>query len=182
MRILIVFGSTEGHTAKLADYLAKLLTDEGDAVVCKAAAQAVSNRGPSGFDRVLIMGSLHAGEYQHELVDYVRRYAAELASVPSAFVSVSLSAAGHERRDWKGLEACLLRFQEMTGWAPASVHQAAGAFRFTRYSFLTRFIMARIAGQRGMKVDGRRDYDLTDYEGLANFTREFVRRKSTPAP
>lgn len=181
MRVLIVFGTTEGQTKKLARFVAARLSAQHHQVVCENAARPHRARRPETFDRVLVMGSLHAGEYQSGLVRYVKAHAAELARTPSAFISVSLSAAGHERRDWQGLEACLRRFEEKTGWTPATVHQAAGAFRFRRYSFLTRFIMARIARQRGLTVDTRRDYELTDYDGLASFVAAFVNSEARPA-
>jgi menaquinone-dependent protoporphyrinogen oxidase len=127
------------------------------------------------------MGSLHAGHYQSTLVRYARRCAAKLQTARAAFVSVSLSAAGDNPGDLKGLQDCLRRFQRRTGWRPCAVHHAAGAFSFTRYGFVKRFIMSRIASARGLKVDTHRDYDLTDYEALATFARGCVEGARRPA-
>jgi menaquinone-dependent protoporphyrinogen oxidase len=61
-----------------------------------------------------------------------------------------------------------------TGWAPRAIHHAAGAFAFSRYGWLTRLLMRRIARRRGLRLEPDKDYDLTDYARLAAFARDFL--------
>ena len=171
MRILIVFGSTEGHTEHLARFAGQCLGAAGHQATVAPAADAPA---PEGEDAVIVAASLHAGRYQPAVVDYVRGHAAALSARRSAFLAVSLSAAGHDHDDWAGLEQCVARLEEETGWTPAAVHHAAGAFTFSRYNFLTRQLMKHIARKRGLDLDPRRDHDLTDYEALRRFVLGFA--------
>lgn len=173
MRVLIVFASTEGHTRRLAAYVADQLTAAGDQVSVQAAGDA-PRADPEAFDRVFLMGSLHRGHYQAPLVRYARRLARRLRRTPAAFISVSLSAAGDDPADRKGLAACVERFVRETGWTPRAVHHAAGAFAFSRYGWLTGMLMRRIARRRGLRLDPHSDHDLTDYARLSSFASEFV--------
>ena len=45
----------------------------------------------------------------------------------------------------------------------------AGALAYTRYGFLTRFFMRRIAKKEGGPTDTSRDHELTDWGMVARF-------------
>jgi len=174
VHILIVFASTEGHTRKLADFVASKLFAVGHQVVAHSAHDAPVQPDPAAFERVFLLGSLHYGRYQAPLVRYAHTHVASLNRAPSAFISVSLSAAGQEPADRKGLQGALDRFVEATGWTPRAVHHAAGAFAFSRYGWLKSLMMRWIARRRGLRLDPQQDYDLTDYERLASFAHNFA--------
>jgi menaquinone-dependent protoporphyrinogen oxidase len=87
----------------------------------------------------------------------------------SAFVSVSLSAAGRDEDDIQGLAACVAEFQRSTGWTPQCVHHVAGAFRYTQYDFFKRWAMKYIAWRKGAPTDASQDYELTDWDDLGQF-------------
>lgn len=171
MNILIVFGTTEGHTLHLCEYIRDFLREAGDAVTLVEASRAP---GPDRFDVCFLAGSLHVGGYQAELVDYVRARQNELASKPAAFLSVSLSAAGASPSDWDGLQECVAKFEHATHWRPTEVHHVAGAIRYSRYDFFRRLALKYIAGKRGLETVASRDYDLTDYYELKDFVLRFA--------
>ncbi|HYE53080.1 MAG TPA: flavodoxin domain-containing protein [Azospirillaceae bacterium] len=173
MKILILYGTTEGQTARIAGFLGDRLRASGHAVlVADSAADAQPD--PAGFDAAILAASLHAGSYQDSVAAYARRHRARLAAMPSAFVSVSLSAAGTDPGDLKGLAACVAAFELRTGWHPDRLHHAAGAFRFTRYGLLKRWAMRWVAWRRGQSIDATRDRELTDWEALAGFADRFA--------
>jgi menaquinone-dependent protoporphyrinogen oxidase len=118
--------------------------------------------------------SLHAGHYQSPVVDFVRRHHATLNLMPTAFISVSLSAASHDADDLDGLARCLAEFEHPTQWRPREVHQAAGAFRFSQYDFLKRWALKYIAYRKGQPTDTSKDYELTDWDALGVFVDDFA--------
>jgi len=187
MSILIVFGSTEGHTRHLSEFLADSLKEGGRAAdVRDSASVAVDRLNPNDYDAVLVAASLHVGHYQAAVVEFVRRHHEALNDTPSAFISVSLSAAGVNPHDWEGLEQCVARFLHETMWRPKAIHHAAGAIRYSQYDFFKRLAIKFIAGQRGQATVMSQDYDLTDYSALKTFVREFMadqveKRKHWPA-
>jgi menaquinone-dependent protoporphyrinogen oxidase len=174
MRILFVYGSTEGHTREICQHLRRVLGGDGHHVAAEEAPRGPPYPDPKAYDAVFVAGSLHVGRFQPNLVRFVQARRAELEAAHSAFVSVSLSAAGHDPDDWEGLGECLARFEHETGWTPKALHHAAGAIRYSQYDFFKRLAIKHIAAQRGQKTVTSRDYDLTDYEALARFCREFV--------
>lgn len=172
MRVLIVFGTTEGHTGRICEYAGNVLREAGHAVtVAEVPAEGVA---VADQDAVLVAGSLHVGRFQPGLVRFVRRHIAELDARPSAFIAVSLAAAGENPDDWEGLKECLARFEHETGWTPRAVHHAAGAIRYSQYDFFKRLALKYIAARRGRTTTTAQDYDLTDYDALRRFVLEFA--------
>jgi menaquinone-dependent protoporphyrinogen oxidase len=174
MRVLIVYGSTEGHTRDLCHFAATCLHEAGHPTAVEPAGPDPAHPDPTPYDAVILAASLHVGRYQPALIAYARTQHALLSAKPSAFISVSLSAAGLNPHDWEGLEQCLARFEHETLWTPRAVHQAAGAIRYSQYDFFKRLALMFIAAHRGKHTVTSRDYDLTDYDALRRFVVEFV--------
>jgi menaquinone-dependent protoporphyrinogen oxidase len=181
MRILVAYGSTEGHTSALSEFVAARLTEAGHEVIVSDTGRNRPLPQPRNFDAAVLASSLHVGRYQASLVDYARTHHESLNAMPSAFISVSLSAAGENPDDWEGLETCLARFLHETGWKPKAIHHAGGAIRYSQYDFFKRLALKYIAARRGQKTVTSRDYDFTDYEGLKAFVAEFV-SQAKPSP
>ena len=175
MRILIVYGTTEGHTRQLSDLAAVALNREGHDVTLINAAGG-EDPAPSAYDAAMLAASLHVGQYQAPLVAYARHHNAELAAMPNSFISVSLSAAGEHPDDWAGLDQCVARFENEAGWKPKALLHAAGAIRYSHYDFFKRLAMKFIANKRGKATVTSRDYDLTDYDELKAFVLDFASR------
>jgi len=174
MNILVLYGTTEGQTRKVARFIADRLSVRGHQAQVIDAAEADPELDPGNFGAAVIAASLHAGHYQAPVVDFVRRHHGTLASMPTAFVSVSLSAASHDADDLDGLARCVADFEHRTGWTPREICHAAGAFRFTQYDFLKRWALKYIAYRRGQPTDTSKDYELTDWDALGAFVDGFA--------
>ena len=174
MRLLIVYGTTEGQTRKIAQFMRDRFAAAAHVVTLVEAIDATPKLDPRAFDAVLVSGSLHAGRYQAAIEDFVRTHASALAAVRSAFVSVSLAAAGDDEEDKHGLAKCVADFVHRTGWSPATVHHVAGAFRYTQYDFFKRWALKYIAWRKGAPMDTSQDFELTDWDDLGRFVDDFV--------
>src|SRR4051812_31440088 len=104
MRILVVYGTTEGHTRSLSEHIGRVLTKADHTAEIRDAGSIAEPLHPADYDAVLIAASLHVGHYQPAVVAFARLHQDELNTIPSAFISVSLSAAGVNPHDWEGLE------------------------------------------------------------------------------
>jgi menaquinone-dependent protoporphyrinogen oxidase len=173
-KILVLYGTTEGQTRKIARFIADRLTTRGHEARLVDAAEVVPELDPRTFDAAVIAASLDTGHYQSAVVDFFRRHRNVLDIMPTTFVSVSLSAASHDADDLDGLARCLADFEHRTRWMPREVHHAAGAFRFTQYEFLKRWAMKYIAYRKGQPTDTSKDYELTDWDALGAFVDGFA--------
>lgn len=165
MKVLIAYSSTEGQTRKIARYCADYLHGQGHTIELTEAKDARDTE-LTRFDAVLLAGSVHAGGYQKALVKLVKAKAAALGNLRAAFLSVSLTAAGDDPDDWAGLEDCVNRFAQKTGWTPPTVFHVAGAFRFSEYDFFKSWAMRWIAAQKDEDVDPHHDKEYTDWAAL----------------
>ena len=182
MKLLLVYGTTEGQTRKIAQFMADHLARQGHQTLSVNAIDATAAADPSGFDAVMIAASLHAGHYQSAVVHFVSQYLAAINARPNAFLSVSLAAASDDDDDALGLERCVIQFSQQTGWSPQHIHHVAGAFRYTSYDFLKRWAMKYIAHRKGAPTDTSQDHELTDWADLTQFVDNFLReRQSAPA-
>ena len=170
-RLLIVYGTTEGQTRKIAEHVAGGVA--GWTVTLHDATALPADLDPAAYDAVIVAASLHVGRHQTAVEHFVRRHRTALAASRTAFLSVSLSAAGdeHDRQD---AHDCAERFLSETGWRPDALHLVAGAFRFTEYDFFKRWIMRRIAREKGTPTDTSRDWELTDWTDLDRFMAGFL--------
>lgn len=176
MKILVLYATTEGQTRKIADFVTTRLKSRGDVVAMIDATDVPADLQPQDYDAAILAGSLHVGAYQQPLVHFAKKHADALNDIPTAFLSVSLSAAGKDPEDLKGIAVCADLFQKETGWKPGEVDHVAGAFRFTEYDFFKRWMMKVIAWERGMKTAGVIELELTDWDALGRLVDAFHER------
>jgi menaquinone-dependent protoporphyrinogen oxidase len=166
MKVLILYGTTEGQTRKICAFLAERLRAKG-AEVALADATAGQRADPSTFDAAILAASLHVGQYQRAVVDFAREHHARLNAMPSAFVSVSLAAVDSDPEERESLATCTDNFKAYTGWAAAEIHHVAGAIRIGAYDFFKRWLMRLVAWEKRLTLAPGQDLELTDWSALA---------------
>jgi menaquinone-dependent protoporphyrinogen oxidase len=173
-QILIVYGTTDGHTRKIAQVLAENLRAELCSVDVLDAAGSLRRLSPEGYDGVIVAASVHVGAYQPLVARWVRQHAAVLNAMPTAFLSVCLAMLEQRPEPRQEIEKIMQRFFKQCGWHPAMTRLVAGAVRYTQYPWLKKWMMKRIVGKAGGGTDTTRDYEYTDWNDLRNFAREFA--------
>ena len=176
MPILVAYATSEGQTRRIARRVADHIADHGQTVELLGLGDA-DDIDLQRFDGVILAASVHGGRYQTTLTDFAAEHAAKLANIPSLFLSVSLSAAGHDAEDWTGLDRVRQDFEHATGWSPAQVEQIAGAYRPSQYDVFRRFIMRRIIAIKDPEADLGADKEYTDWRAL----EQLIDRWLTPA-
>jgi menaquinone-dependent protoporphyrinogen oxidase len=175
-RVLVLYGTTEGHSAKVAAAFADVLVRAGAAVDVIEAGAAKPDPDPGDYAGCAVIASVHAGNYQAAVVDWTHRHARALNERVTVFVSVSLGVLQGDPKVRQDLDAIRQRFLTRTGWAPTLASEVAGALMYSRYNLLERVLMKRIAAQAGGGTDTRRDYEYTDWKVLRAFARRFGAR------
>jgi menaquinone-dependent protoporphyrinogen oxidase len=171
-RILVIYGTTDGQTAKIATALSRDLRAQGqEADVIEAAETAP---GPGDYDGVIVAASVQAGGYQTAVQRWVRRHTKDLSHTPNAFVSVCLGVLQHNPEVDRDLLAIRERFFADTGWRPMTTKVVAGALRYTHYNWAKRMMLKHIVQKAGGDTDTSRDYEYTDWTDLRAFAEAFA--------
>lgn len=170
-RVLVCYGTTEGQTAKVAARIADRLRGRGHHVDVRNAADAP--RDLAGFDGVVVGASVHGGRHQRTVERFVRAHVETLNALPSAFLSVSLSAASTSPETRAEADAVLRGFLDRVGWQPDATATVAGALAYSQYGRLKRYAMKRITAKEYGNVDASRDREYTDWAAVDAFADEF---------
>ena len=168
-RILIPYGTREGQTAKIAEYVADVIHGHGH----DATALPIKELRDVDLDcdGVIVGASIHMGKHEDYVGDFVRKNRDTLERLPSALFSVSLAAHG----DTEEAESYVEAFEQETGWRPAMVALFGGALLYTQYGFVKRHVMKKIARDKGnLGTDTSRDYVYTEWDGVKRFVEDFL--------
>lgn len=174
--ILVLYGTTDGQTRKIATVLAAELRARQCLVDVADAAERPRSRGPEGYDGVVVAASVHAGGYQRSVARWVRAHAPTLATLPTAFLSVCLAVVERRPEARRAAEEIMTRFFRQSGWQPTEAKLVAGALLYTRYGWLKRMVMRRIVAKAGGATDTSKDYEYTDWDDLREFAAAFAAR------
>jgi len=164
-RALVVYGSTHGHTAKIATRMAYAIREHG-LIVDVLDVERAGYADPADYDVTVVGASLHKEHHQKDVVDWVTAHVAALEARPSAFFSVSLSAAEDTPESRAATQACIDDFRAQTGWTPTVTERIAGCLQYREYDVFTRQLMRLLMRKMGHPTDASRDYDYTDWEGV----------------
>ncbi|TQJ51154.1 flavodoxin domain-containing protein [Phycicoccus sp. SLBN-51] len=170
-RVLITYGTTEGHTAKIAEVMADVMHGLGHDVQT-ADITSLDGTVPDGYDALVLGASIHMGKHDKRVVEFVRSNHDVLERLPSAFFSVSLAAHGDTEEAQGYVEA----FAEETGWHPDKIALFGGALLYTHYGFVKRHMMKKIARDKPghLGTDTSRDYVYTEWDAVKRFAEHFA--------
>jgi menaquinone-dependent protoporphyrinogen oxidase len=167
--VLILYATRHGHTRKIAEHLQSTLAADRYGADVVNATDVHKDLQLHDYSAIILCASLHIGRYESEMTAFVKHRLAELQPIPAMFVSVSLversvedPASSSEKRAQAAaaVSGTIDRFLNQTGWKPARIVSVAGALPYTKYDFVTRFILKRISAREGGPVDTSRDYEL----------------------
>lgn len=177
MRVLILYSTTEGQTRKICRFVADQVQEAGHQYSLHDLTDDPVT--PEGYQAVVIGSSIHIGKYQTSAMQYIKDHAEELNRVPSAFLSVSLTAASDTDEGKEEMEKITDHFLKFVGWEPGLVKQVAGALKYTQYDFFKRYIMRNISKKEGRTVDTSQDHEFTDWDDLKTTISDFLTKAAS---
>jgi menaquinone-dependent protoporphyrinogen oxidase len=113
--VLIIYGTSEGHTALVVDRLRTPLEAAGHLVRGCSVDDAPTC--PIGYDLVLVGSSVHRGHHHRGVTRWVKGNAEFLNRMPSAFFEVSRSSGGGPLAANDG-QRSVDDLRHATGWRP----------------------------------------------------------------
>ncbi len=180
----VIYATRDGHTRRIAEAIAAGLGKHGVASTLIDLSERPAADGLDAFDSAVIAVPVRMGRHPRQVEAFVKQHSSELAHMPSAFVSVSLSEAGAQRAESTAvrrakfasyLSRCNERFFKRTGWHPAHVKNVAGALAYSHYGVALRLAMKYFARRCGGSTDASRDYEYTDWGALDGFVAAWAK-------
>jgi menaquinone-dependent protoporphyrinogen oxidase len=177
MRAAVFFATKQGQAKRIADRIAEDVRRRGIETDVYNVKDLQSIDWPR-YDIAFVAASVHIGHHEREMVEFVKRYRAELERREAAFISITLSQAGAEdvaappeqRRQAAGHSQQMIDvFVRETGWRPSRTLAAAGALAYSQYNVLLKFVMKHIARLAGFAGDTKHDYEFTNWPALDRF-------------
>ena len=178
-KILLVFHTSEGQTAKIAERVAAVLRDDAFDVEVHDVAAAPS---PEAFAGVVLGDSIHTGRHSRTLTRYLEEHQGALAARPTALFQVSLSSANPDAEHTATAQKLIHDLEQRTGCDPDLVGLFAGALVYTQYGWMKRRVMRAIARKEGGDTDLTRDYEYTDWAAVDQFAHDVGRLVRSPRP
>lgn len=170
----VVYGTGEGQTATVADRIVETFVERGHDATAVDAETLPADFDADAFDAVCVGASIHVGKHQPEVEAFVRDNHATLADRPTAFFQLSLSSAVDDETRRAEAAGYVDTFLEDTDWAPDRIALFGGALRYSKYGFLKRLVMKRIAAGATGDTDTSQDYEYTDWGEVEAFAADFA--------
>lgn len=175
-KVVVVYGTTEGHTRRVARRAAARLRAAGLETEVHDATALEGPLAAAGLGGVLVLASVHHRRHQAAVTHFVHTNLKRLQQLPTAFISVSLTAALPDATYQDEAKAYVSELLDATGWRPAATLRLAGALKYAEYDFFKRLLLGLLERQLGAEVVGGEDAEFTDWEALDRFVDGFAER------
>ncbi|MCV2369923.1 flavodoxin domain-containing protein [Roseateles oligotrophus] len=173
--ILIAYGTTEGQTRKVAQFIAERLRIRGHRVDVVDTATPAAEQVQPFYQAVIACGSLHLDRHQSSLAHFLKSNQEWLKTLPLAFFSVSLSAAMNDADSSKEVRRSADHFMQECELQPLLTRCVAGALKYTQYDYFKRVMMRLIARHHDQSGDTSHDHEYTDWAQLEADVDQFLK-------
>lgn len=169
MRALVVYGTSEGHTRKIAEWISDWLRERHISTLTVDSGTVPRDFDASGFDLYILAGSVHMGKHQPSLARFAKANRDILSKATAVLISASGSGGRTDPKSQAEAEKYIDLFEKETGWSPTATMPIGGALLFTQYNFFLRWVMKSISKSQGGPTDTSKDYELTNWQALGSF-------------
>lgn len=172
---LILHASKYGHTLKIAQFISTELSNLGHTSDMVDCGQYHSAMNLSIYQGIIVGAPVYRGNYPKQLAKWIKANPQFKTQVPcSAFYSVCLGIMDQNEASVLREKEIVADFLDWNHWRPNSTAIFAGALNFTKYNWLLKRFMRRIAKKSGMtSTDITKNYDFTDWQAVRKFTQDF---------
>ncbi len=170
MNFLVVYGTTEGQTAKIASFVASKLEELDHKVDLKDSKRRLPDLDISTYDGIVLAGSVHQKKHQTSIANFLIAHRDQINKLPNLLLSISLSVAFEDGQE--EAQVYVDSFIDYTGFTPAEVLLVAGALRFDEYDFFMEQIVEFVVLKDHEKIS--EDKEFTDWKQLDSDIETFA--------
>jgi menaquinone-dependent protoporphyrinogen oxidase len=174
MKILIVYGSSHGQTALIAERIAAQMRRSGAEVLLTGYP---AREHGADFDAIVVGARVHGSRYPWSVTRFIRQNRRALRSRPSAFFSVSLLQFARDPARRAQYETLPARRLSKLGWTPDRTEVIGGALLWqAQYGVLAPLFRRIWRRSLGTLLDPTRSEQVfTDWAQVDSFADSFLR-------
>ncbi len=170
-RLALLYMGCEGQTRKITERIDYCLTHSGHDTVVISITELKDDFSLESFDGVILGSSIRYGKHHPECYQFIEKYSDQLATIPSYFFSVNLTARKLERRDPHN-NRYLQKFLKQISWTPDRVEVFAGALLYTQYRWVDKQMIRLIMKLTGGPTDTTQNTEFTDWRRVKAFAEQ----------
>lgn len=167
MTAIIFYSTTDGHTKKVAETMAK--DWQGSVEVAEFSRFKEFVARPE-VHTVVIGASIRYGHFNKEMIHTIRDHRDWLNSIQSAFFSVNLTARKPGKDD-PAKSPYIQKFLKETHWLPDQIAMFAGRLAYPKYRFWDKQMIRFIMKLTGGCADGKSTIEYTNWNEVKRFSK-----------
>lgn len=167
-KVVVLYSSVDGQTLKIINHIKQSINAQVTVLNVDDDPQVDFTK----YDKVLIGASIRYGKLRANMIDFVNRHKADLDKIPNAFFLVCLTARKPEKAN-PANNTYMKKFDQLSSWQPRLKGVFAGALLYSRYNWWQTLLIQLIMKITGGSTDKSKDMELTDWQKVDAFSRDF---------
>jgi menaquinone-dependent protoporphyrinogen oxidase len=167
-KTLVLYSSVDGQTFKIISRINELVEGDVETFDIDQNPDIDFNQ----YSKVLIGASIRYGNLRKNIMQFVNSHKAQLDKLPNAFFLVCLTARKPEK-SVPSNNTYMLKFDRLSTWQPNLKAVFAGALLYSRYNWWQTLLIQLIMKMTGGSTDKSQDIELTDWEKVDAFSKDF---------
>ena len=169
VNVLLVYSTTDGHTAKICQYLQELIVRRQHQV-CLRELTGQPMPDLMDFDIIVIGASIRYGHHSKKVFQFINTYEEVLNQRKNAFFSVNL-VARKAGKNQPHNNPYMKLFLGRIRWQPQYLEVFAGKLNYPAYRFWDRQIIRLIMWLTGGPTAAGTVIEYTDWQQVAAFAK-----------
>lgn len=171
MKTLILYSSRNGHTCKIAHFIANFFHQSKICDVKNLHNNFDINL--ENYQRIVIGASVRYGYFSIKFYKFIKDKIHYLNSIPSAFYTVSLLAR-HDYYNTPNTNTYTKKFLKNTLWCPKISAVFAGALKYSHYNILIKLLIFFIMKINNKNMSVQSDIEFTDWQQVRKFAERII--------
>lgn len=172
MKTLILYSSRNGHTYKIARYIAKNINQSKSCDIKNLHKSFDINL--QKYRRIVIGASIRYGCFSIDFYKFIKSKINCLNSIPSAFYSVNLIAR-YNHYSTPDTNTYTKNFLKNTLWRPRISAVFAGALKYSQYNIFVKLLIFFIMKINNKNASMRHDIEFTNWQKVKKFSDHIMR-------
>jgi len=177
-RILILYSTTDGHTAEICERIRSVLEQLGHTVRLVSLNDTVQ-ADPGSFDKMVLGASIRYGRHRQQVYDFIARHETTLSKKPAAFFSVNV-VARKPHKNQPDINPYMQKFLRQVAWRPDALAVFAGKIDYRAYRFFDRQMIRLIMYMTHGPTRSDTVADFTDWSQVDAFGRVVSAMRKSP--